>query len=52
MKIQKILDDISKTFNVLSYHIKKLERENKTLKNQIDKLHEDLKNFIESQKGR
>jgi len=52
MKLQKILDDILETFSVLSFHIKKLQRENRCLKNQIEKLHSDLKDFIESEKGR
>ena len=51
MKLEKILKDIVETFNLLSYHIKKLQRENITLKNQIEKLHTDLKEFIEIQKG-
>jgi len=52
MKLQKILDEIVITFNVLSFHIKELQKENKTLKEKIKKLHSDLQNFIESEKGR
>tara|TARA_R110000772_G_scaffold106447_3_gene208438 strand:+ start:666 stop:827 length:162 start_codon:yes stop_codon:yes gene_type:complete len=51
MKIEKILEDIVETFNILSYHIKKLQKENKALKNQIDKLHIDLISFMEFQKS-
>lgn len=50
MKLQKILDDIVETFNVLSYHIKKLQKENKDLKEQLKKLRDDLNDFISMEK--
>ena len=50
MKLQKILDDIVETFSVLSYHIKKLQKENKDLKEQLRKLRDDLNDFISMEK--
>ena len=50
MKLQKILDEIVETFSLFSYHIKKLQKENKDLKEQIKKLRDDLNDFISMEK--
>ena len=52
MRLQKILEDIVESFNVLSFHIRVLHKENKALKIQIKKLTSDINDILESQKGR
>ena len=50
MSINKLFDELSAILEVLKYHIKKCERENKNLKKDIKKLQEDITSILEHTK--
>ena len=46
MSINKLFEELCAILEVLKFHIKKLERENKVLKKDIKKLQEDITSIL------